>query len=86
MGSSFASEFPRGSVAEGEYDDVFNPVEEEKEKESNKLDTVKFIQQMKDMTDHEKKITETFLKFIYSKNKEDFDKCIINEVKNVNYN
>jgi hypothetical protein len=38
------------------------------------------------MTDHEKKMTETFLKFIYSKNKEDFDKCIANEAKNVNYN
>ena len=64
IGSSFCSAFPSGSVA-GEFE--YFPIEEDKEKE-NKLDTVRFIQQMKDMTDHEKKVTETFLKYIYSKN------------------
>ena len=63
IGSSFCSAFPSGSVA-GEFEEF----EVEEEKEKNKMDTVRFIQQMKDMTDHEKKVTETFLKYIYSKN------------------
>ena len=81
MGSSFASVFPRGSVS----DNTFLPVEEEKEEEKQ-MDIERFIKQMKDMTDHEKKVTENFLKSIYSKNEEEFGKFISNEAKSVNYN
>ena len=81
MGSSFASVFPSGSVC----DDAFLPVEEQKEEEKQ-IDIERFIKQMKDMTDHEKKVTENFLKSIYSKNEEEFGKFITNESKSINYN
>ena len=50
------------------------------------MDMTKFLSQMKIMTEQEKKLTENFLKSIYSKNVEDFTKFIQNEGKNINYN
>ena len=41
---------------------------------------------MKDMTEHEKKMTENFLKSIYSKNTTEFDKYLTYECKSININ
>jgi hypothetical protein len=50
------------------------------------MDIERFMKQMRDMTEHEKKVTENFLKSIYSKNEEDFVRFVSSESKSINYN
>lgn len=74
VGSSFASVFPRGSLIGEDFAEPYKPIEEEKDEEQKTLDIDKFIEFMRQMTQHEKMTTENFLKCIYAKNEVEFEK------------